>query len=253
MEGEELFDSRPQAGAQHITLRRGRGNALRTNDLHRLAEELERLEADGAPPLVISASGRSFCTGLDLRAAIRLDREGMAVLMAAFHRALSALFFYSGGVVAAVGGHALAGGAVLALAADRRVFAAGSSRVGIHGVSMGVAYPDIAVETVRARFPRPEAEAILYRGATFAASDAVRKGWGYGPVESATVTRHSLELVRELGMGGPSFAAHKRALLAPARERLRPGREHSDEVFLDIWFLDETQAALTAAVERLDS
>ncbi|RKZ11729.1 enoyl-CoA hydratase/isomerase family protein, partial [bacterium] len=57
----------------------------------------------------------------------------MRELMASFHRALRAVLLWPAPVVAAIGGHALAGGALLALCADRRVMAHGPYRFGIHG------------------------------------------------------------------------------------------------------------------------
>ena len=53
-------------------------------------------------------------------------------------------------VVAAVSGHALGGGAMMALAADIRIFADGAFRFGLNEVQIGLFVPSYAIELARA-------------------------------------------------------------------------------------------------------
>jgi enoyl-CoA hydratase/carnithine racemase len=244
METAQLFESERDSALLRIRLVGPRGHALRIPGLRQLADLVESAAAHGAPPLLLEADGRSFCTGLDLDAASQLDRAELRELMREFHRAMRAVFLYRGGSVAAVGGHALAGGAILALACDSRVVAEGAGRLGIHGVRLGIAYPDVAVEIVRRRFSRRHAEQILYAGETLAAEEAPGLGWA-----DALASRQALELnarqrLESMGAGSATFARNKGQMLQDATARLAAVDSDGEERFLDVWFSGETQTLL---------
>ena len=200
------------ARVQCWRLVRGRGNALDPETLQALIDAFEEAR-DDPRPVILCARGRSFCTGLDLQAAATADRAAMAHLMERFHRALAACFLHPRPVVAALGGHALAGGALLALACDRRVMADGDRRFGIHGVHLGVSYPQVAVEKVE---------------------EAARR-----------------EAVALQAMGPESFAELKRSLRAQAARRLWPYDGKGAEAWLDQWFRPCTQERLRQALDAL--
>ena len=73
--------------------------------------------------VVLTGQGRMFSAGVDL---LRLGEGGAAYVrrfLPALHRLYDAVFFFPKPVVAAVNGHAIAGGCVLACCADRRIAA----------------------------------------------------------------------------------------------------------------------------------
>jgi enoyl-CoA hydratase len=229
-----------------LTLAAGRGNALSLELLTQLLLAIERA-ARLAPALLLAAQGRSFCTGLDLRLASRLDRAGMDELMAAFDAALSALFRFPGPTVAAIGGNALAGGALLALACDTRLVAEGAGRLGIHGARLGIAYPDIAIEIVRARLSRAQVEATLYGGEIFTAEAAVERGFAQAVVPEDELIPACLDCIR--APGAPAALADAKArLLRPAWARLWPRDRDAADRWLDIWFSGPTQRQISASL-----
>ena len=231
-----------------LTLAAGRGNALSLDLLRQLLEAIERA-AQLAPALLLAAQGRSFCTGLDLTLASRLDRAGMDELMAAFDAALGALFRFPGPTVAAIGGNALAGGALLALACDARLVAEGAGRLGIHGARLGIAYPDIAIEIVRARLARAQVETTLYGGEIFAAEAAVERGFAQAVVAADELIAACLEWIR--AQGAPAALADAKArVLGPAWARLWPRDRDAAERWLDIWFSAPTQRQISASLAR---
>ncbi len=249
------------ARVQCWRLVRGRGNALDPETLQALIDAFEEAR-DDPRPVILCARGRSFCTGLDLQAAATADRAAMAHLMERFHRALAACFLHPRPVVAALGGHALAGGALLALACDRRVMADGDRRFGIHGVHLGVSYPQVAVEILRYQLPRPVVEELLYAGRIFPA--AMAHQWGLVDqlvaVEIGDEGEAVAEKVEEAArreavalqaMGPESFAELKRSLRAQAARRLWPYDGKGAEAWLDQWFRPCTQERLRQALDAL--
>lgn len=240
-----LLRVEPGGDLVEIVLERGRGNALTTAGLDLLAAELTALALDGAPPLVLRAQGRSFCTGLDLDVACGLDRGAMREMMTSFHAALSACVAYPGPVVAAIGGHALAGGALLALACDLRLMAQGSAQFGVHGVQFGVSYPDVAIAIARHQLGVRGAEHLLYGAQLLDAGGALQAGWvDELVVPDELITRARVCALHRVEGGRPLAARVKLRIRRPLIQTLAVCERAGMDAWLDQWFSEETRARL---------
>lgn len=236
-----------------FVLVRGRGNALTTRGLDQLSAELTALARQAAPPLVLRATGSSFCTGLDLDAARGLDRERMRGLMTSFHAALSACVAYPGPVVAAIGGHALAGGALLALACDLRLMAPGSARFGVHGVQFGVSYPDVVIAIARDRLGVRGAEHLLYGAHLLQADAALDAGWVDELVGIDELITRARACALHRVEGGRELAARaKLRIQHPLIQSLSTCDRAGMDAWLDQWFSEETQARLASRARSRD-
>jgi enoyl-CoA hydratase/carnithine racemase len=94
-----------------VRLQHGPVNALYVDLLRALPDAVTH--APG--PLVITGAGRSFSAGLDLRRILQDEDSYTAALLAALCDALLAAFDHPAPTVAAVNGHAIAAGCLLAL------------------------------------------------------------------------------------------------------------------------------------------
>src|SRR5580700_9553249 len=81
---------------------------------------LERLDVARGQPVLLTGSGDAFSAGLNLKEVSSLDAPAMDVFLRLLERCMSAYYLYPAPIVAAVNGHAIAGGAVLTLACDHR-------------------------------------------------------------------------------------------------------------------------------------
>ena len=79
-------------------------------------------------------------------------------------------------MVAAVNGHAIAGGCVIARAADARLMAEGAGRIGVPELLVGVPFPAAALEVVRFAVPREKVQSLIYTGRTLSAEEALGAG-----------------------------------------------------------------------------
>ena len=84
------------------------------------------------------------------------------------HKLYDAVFYHPKPVVAAINGHAIAGGAVLACCADRRIMARESGRIGVTELLVGVPFPALAFEIVRFAVPGIFSPRFALSGATYA-------------------------------------------------------------------------------------
>lgn len=231
-----------------VELAGGRGNALSPDRLTALRARFEELVPDPRPVL-LAARGRSFCTGLDLLACGGLDRDGMRELMASFHATLAAVALHPAPVVALLQGHALAGGALLALAADRRVACGGQGRFGVHGMALGIPYPDVAVALAEHQLGPRGAARLLLEGELVGMEEAGRRGL----VDRLEGAGQLADAAREeaLALAGPPFASNKARLRRPLRERLAAAGGSGAERFLDGWFHPATRESLREAMGTL--
>src|ERR1700722_9898216 len=92
------------------------------------------------------------------------------------NRLFGAASFLPMSLVAALNGHAIAGGCVLACCADRRIMAQGSGRIGITELLVGVPFPALAFEIVRFAVPARYLPEFTFGAATYDTDAALQRG-----------------------------------------------------------------------------
>ena len=230
----------------------GRGNAIGTELLTGLVRLFDEAEQDGARGLVMMGYDRFFSAGLDLPALVEYDRAGMERFMRLFADAMLRFFTCPLPVVAAVNGHAIAGGCVIALQADRRVMGDGPYRIGLNEVQLGLGLPSEVVETARAQLSAASLSKILLTGPLLAPRDALALGLVDEVVPTDELEARALALADEMAAPvGFGFRQLKAALRRPAVEEARRHQDASIAIWLDTRFADATRERILAAVARL--
>lgn len=230
-------------------MRGGKANAMNIRLLEALEATLE--EADEADALAITGDASSFSAGLALPELIELDREGMAELISTFERVMKRVLAFPRATVAAINGHALAGGCVLGLMCDVRIMAAGSARVGLDEIQLGIGLPSIVVEPLRIRVPPTSHGIVALEGRTFAPDEALRVGLVDEVVDAEHLIPRALEVAASRAVAPLAYAQIKRALLAPTLTACDRRRETDRETWLETWFSEHAQKTLRAAVARI--
>src|SRR5438046_8822213 len=145
-----------------VRMEAGKVNAIGPAFLGQLAELTERIAGAGAA--VMTGQGSAFSAGLDLPALVHLDRPAMQAFMERFGEVMLRVFELPQPLVAAVNGHAIAGGCVLALQADVRIAADRDLRMGLNETQLGLGLPTVVLETLRSQVPGPSLVAIALEG-----------------------------------------------------------------------------------------
>src|SRR6185295_179944 len=121
------------------------------DDLHRAFDRLELEFTDCA--VVLTGTGRVFSAGIDFEHNFPLfARRSLAEIDAWFeaYRATNLrLFTYPRPTVAAINGHAYAGGLITALSCDYRVAADGPFQFALNEVPIGIPMPAVYVEIIK--------------------------------------------------------------------------------------------------------
>jgi enoyl-CoA hydratase len=234
-----------------LTLAHGKANALDIELCEALASRFEALRTSHAGAIVITGTGRMFSAGVDL---VRLSEGGAAYVrrfLPALHRLYDTVFNHPKPVVAAVNGHAIAGGCVLACCADRRIGARDGGRIGVTELLVGVPFPALAFEIMRfATAPQHFADGIL-SGATFAPDAALARGLIDELAEPSALLDRAVAAAQSLAALSPqAFAVTKRQLRLTVTERLARDRGAIDATAEKIWTAPETLDRIRDYVAR---
>jgi|SRR5438105_2253768 len=233
-----------------LRMRAGKANAIGAPWLARMDQLID--EASGARALVITGYEGFFSAGLDLPALAPLGRGEMAAFIASFARTMLRIFELPLPVVAAVNGHAVAGGCVLSLQTDRRIAAEGDFRIGLNEVQLGIGLPAVVLETLRCQLPAPSLFPIAQEGRLLAPAEARALGLVDEVVPAQRLEARALERAAELGaLPREAFAAVKSALRAPVARRVRDGLDADAERWMATWFTDAARELRQKALERL--
>src|SRR3989442_13757482 len=138
-----------------LRMRAGKANAIGPAWLDRMETLLDDVLAARGGALVITGYEGFFSAGLDLPALDALDERAMGSFMSGFSRTMLRIFELPLPVVAAVNGHAIAGGCVLALQADVRIGAASDFRIGLNEGQLGIGLPALGLGTLGGPGPPP--------------------------------------------------------------------------------------------------
>jgi enoyl-CoA hydratase len=221
-------------------------NAINRDFFLELEDLVRRLEAPEVRAAVLTGTGKFFSAGLDLFEVFNYDAAGGRDFARRFDRGLTSLFAFTKPLVAAVNGHAVAGGAVLADMADFRLMAAGTGKVGLTELPLGVPFPTVALEVVRYACAGPHLHEVLLRGRLYGPEDACARRLVDEVVPSAELLPRARALAEELArIHPPAFSETKRLLRADTTRRLQAVCEQGDSVW-EIWRTPETRAAMEA-------
>ncbi|MCW2957117.1 MAG: hypothetical protein JWO69_1986 [Thermoleophilia bacterium] len=193
---------------------------------------------------VLTGNARAFSAGADLRRFLDGGRSYAVAFLTAIDEMYTAAFACPIPVVAAIGGPAIAGGCVLAGAADVRIMSAGT--IGLPELTVGVPFPTVTLEIMR-HLLGADLGRVIYGARSYDPGDALRVGLVDEVVPPDNLVAAAVERADRLADTPRStFARIKGGLRAPATERIRAARGEV-EGMADLW----TDPQVTAALERV--
>ena len=151
-------------------------------DLHDAFDRLERDHRDA--PVVLTGTGRRFSAGLDLDEHFRLfagDPAAVGPWFDGYRATNMRLFTYPRPTVAAINGHAFAGGLITAAVCDHRITVTGDASFGLNEVPIGIPMPAVYLRMLTYAWGEPVAARTCLLGEIFTPAQA-----------------HALGMVREL-------------------------------------------------------
>ncbi len=232
-----------------LTLDDGRGNALSQAMLEALAGALD--EALSGSALVLRGREKVFSGGLDLPTVTALNRERLRGFVELFDRVHEQLLAFPRPIVTVAKGSAIAGGAILLCAGDRRLVTP-HGKAGITEAMLGLSLPTAALELVRCALGERLASEAAQSGSVFEGEERLRSGFATEVVPLERIDERAFELARSLAAADrEAVAALRQQLRADAIERVHRRARHDRERFLDLWFAERTHARLVELARTL--
>lgn len=234
-----------------LTLAHGKANALDIEFCRALTGQFQKLQKSSAAAVVITGEGAMFSAGVNL---IRARDGGVKYLrrfLPALNKMYDVIFNFQKPVVAAVNGHAIAGGCVLACCADYRIMARGKGKIGVTELLVGLPFPALAFEVMRfATGPRYFAE-VIYTGNTYAADPAAIYGLLHEVVEPDVLRESALDAAKMLASISPAaFRQTKQQMRLPVLDRMKRDGKRVDAAVTKIWTTPAAVKSIGAYVDR---
>jgi enoyl-CoA hydratase len=237
--------------ARLLRLAHGKASAFDLEFLRALTSEFEAAKHDRVAALVLTGTGSIFSAGVDL---VRLRdgggdyiREFLPALDDCFER----LFFLPMPTIAAVNGHAIAGGGVLTLACDRRIMSRGNTRIGLPELKVGVPFPSLVVEIVRATLAPHVAQEVLLTGVTYDPESALTRGFVDELAEPIDLLSRAAAIAAELAsFPASSYRLTKERLRRPVLQAWHEHRRADEAASTTAWDSIEVRTAVREYVAR---
>jgi 3,2-trans-enoyl-CoA isomerase len=239
-------DLKTDDGIATVTLARGKVNALNDAVVAELRCRLEELEGDAKiRAVVLTGRGPFFSFGFDVPGFLEFPKAEFTAYLTAFAGLLSYLFLYPKPLVAALNGHAIAGGCMLALACDRRIMATGKAKCALNEISFGSSVFAGSTEMLRFWVGSAAATEVLYSGEMFSAEQARSLGLVDEVQPEEAVLDRAAKAASDLASRpAAAFASIKLLLRRPVIEEIRRREEESIREFVEIWYSPGTRAKL---------
>jgi enoyl-CoA hydratase len=200
----------------------GKANAVSPAALVALHGALDRAEKEAGAAVLLGRSGR-FCAGFDLNT-IQAGPDEARRLVAGGAHWLARMAGSPLPIVAACGGHALAMGALLLLAADVRIGAEGDFKIGLNEVAIRMTLPAFAVELANERLSKRHLLRATTLAELYGPAAACDAGYLDRIVPADRLEAEAMaEAARLAELPRRAFAETKRGLRGALVERIRAG------------------------------
>ncbi len=236
-----------------IRLDRSVTNAINAEMVAALSETLVLLSNDPeVAALVLSTTSEKFFSiGLDIPSLFPLPRDAFARFLHDFNRLSLALLTLPRPTVAAIRGHAVAGGCVLALCCDYRVIGAGKKLMGLNEAKLGVPVPYPALQALMQVVGAGTARRIIDSASFYGPGELLRIGLVDQVADGEDAEQTAIILATQLAeIPSQTYGAIKADRLGPMVAEVLRRQEEKERVFLDCWFSEQTQENLKAAMAK---
>ncbi len=235
-----------------VKLNRGVTNALNLELLETLAETLRKVKQDSSVHALVlgSSNNKFFSIGWDLPGLYDLKREEFILFYNLFNRTCLDLYTMPKPVIAALTGHATAGGCILALCCDYRFIAEGKKMMGLNEIKLGVPVPYLADRILYSITGVPNGREIMETGDFYRPEQAARMNLVDEILPLDSVLPKAIEKAQLLGsMPAKAFELIKNNRVETVIHQVREKQEEKDNLFLECWYSGEARQRLKDAMK----
>jgi enoyl-CoA hydratase len=246
-----VFETNSRGDVAVITMAHGKANALDSEFCDALAVEFNELRTASPRAVVLTGQGAIFSAGVNLLRTLDAGPDYVRDFLPRLHRLYETIFFFPKPVVAAINGHAVAGGCVLACACDRRVMVREPGRIGVTELLVGLPFPTLAFEIMRFVTASHCFEDMVFSGATFLPQDGAERGLVNEVVGAEELMDRAFAAANTLAATAPNASAlTKRQSREPAMDRYNRDGARFDAEVTEIWTSEQATRTIRDYVSR---
>ena len=225
-----------------ITLDRGKVNALNEPLVEDLTGTFQTLEKDAnVKSVIFTGKGKFFSFGFDVPEFLGYPKKDFVKYLEKFADLYTYVFQFPKPVVAALNGHTIAGGSMLATACDYRLMVSEKAKISLNEITFGSSVFAGCVEMLKFCVGPRNAQSILYSGAMYSAEEAFEMGLVDQVASEDKLLEAATEVAQELAKKNPSaFRSIKTLLRKPVVDEMLKRDKDSLMEMADIWYSETT-------------
>lgn len=225
-----------------VTLSRGKVNALNEPMVEELTEAFQNLEKDDTVnSVILTDSGKFFSFGFDVPEFQNYAKSDFIRYLKKFTHFYTYLFLFPKPVVAALNGHTIAGGCMLATACDYRLMVSGKAKIALNEITFGSSVFAGSVEMLRFCAGSRNAQSILYSGAMYSAEEAFELSLVDQVSSETALAEDARRVALEFAQKDSSaFSCTKHLLRKSVAEEMIKREKDGILEFVDIWYSEQT-------------
>lgn len=233
-------------GLAKVALRRGKVHAINDQVVEDLCDAFKSLEDnDSVRAIILTGTDKFFSFGFDIPGFMDYSPEAFTRFVTNFTNLCNYLFLYPKPIVAAINGHAIAGGCILATTADYRIMVSGKARISLNEITFGSSIFAGSVEMLRFCAGQRNAELMLTTGAMYSAEEAHRMGLIDRVVDSDDLMPEAEKTASEYAAKEiPAYVSLKNLLRKPVAEDIKGREKDAIREFVKIWYSGKTRQYL---------
>ncbi len=231
-----------QENVATIVLNRGKVNAINEAFADELRNCFQEMAADPeVKSVILTGKDGFFSFGLDIPEFLSYSKPDFIRFVTKFADLYTYVFLYPKPVLAALNGHTIAGGCMLATACDYRIMATGKGKISLNEINFGSSLFPGSAEMLAYCAGRRNAEIVAYTGAMFSPEEGKALGLVDMVVPPESLEQKAMETAKDFaGRCGPAFESIKKLLRHEVGEEMkRKDRVYRDEM-VDIWYSEDT-------------
>jgi len=235
-------------GVATVVLQRGKVNAVNESVVDELAECFASLANDTETKAVIfTGHGKFFTFGFDIPEFLNYSPKAFVRYLNKFTGLYASLFLFPKPVIAALNGHTMAGGCMMAIACDYRLMVPGKAKISLNEINFGSSLFAGSVEIMKLLIGQRKAETAVYTGAMYTAEEAMSLGLVDRVVPDADLMSEAMQVARDYAAkDGAAFKSIKYLLRKSLADDFIRKEKESIREFVDIWYSENTWRNLTS-------
>jgi enoyl-CoA hydratase len=245
-----MIERKDTGGIRILKLAHGKVSAMDVELGEAFTREMDDAAVAPVRAVIVTGTGSSFSAGVDLFRIVNEGAEYGRRFLPVLDGLLRAALTLPKPVVAAVNGHAIAGGCILAACCDHRIMVDGSGRIGVPELGVGVPFPALPLQIMAARVPDAALRDLVFTARTVQVDEAKALGLIDEKCPAGMLMDRALEAAERLAsIPAGAFALTKEAFYTPILERTK-ALSHLNARVVDAWMQQHTYDTIRAYLEK---